>query len=85
MTDFELQELMVEMDYEMTGTVLKREFIQWWNDSIGKSSVEVIHTMAEYEQVLDDADGTGQMTVIMVRWCRLTLSNPSSNRLELSA
>ena len=66
MTDAELKELFVEMDSEMTGDIRKGEFVSWWRDSIGSSAVEIIHTMDEYKQVLDDADGTDQMTVLMV-------------------
>ena len=66
MTEAELKELFVEMDSGMTGDIRKYEFFNWWKDSIGSSSVEIIHTMDEYKQVLDDADGTDQMTVLMV-------------------
>ena len=66
MTDAELKELFVEMDSEMTGDIRRHEFINWWKDSIGSSGVEIIHTMNEYEQVLDDAEGTDQLTVLMV-------------------
>lgn len=66
MSDAELKELFVEMDSGMTGDITKREFIGWWQDSVGSSSVEIIHTMEEFEQVLDDAEGTDQMTVLMV-------------------
>ena len=45
MTDAELKELFVEMDTEMNGTVSLDEFTTWWKDSIGNSSVEIIHTM----------------------------------------
>jgi thioredoxin 1 len=66
MTDAELKELFVEMDSEMTGDIRRHEFINWWKDSIGSSSVEIIHTMEEYQQVMEDAAGTGQLTVLMV-------------------
>ena len=66
LTNAELKELFVEMDSEMTGDIRKGEFVSWWRDSIGSSAVEIIHTMDEYKQVLDDADGTDQMTVLMV-------------------
>ena len=66
MTDAELKELFVEMDSEMTGDIRRHEFINWWKDSIGSSSVEIIHTMEEYAQVMEDASGTGQLTVLMV-------------------
>jgi thioredoxin 1 len=66
LTNAELKELFVEMDSEMTGDIRKGEFLSWWRDSIGSSAVEIIHTMDEYKQVLDDADGTDQMTVLMV-------------------
>ena len=66
LTEEEIKELFIEMDYEDTGDINKREFIAWWKDSIGSSGVEIIHTMDEYEQVLDDADGTDGLTVLMV-------------------
>lgn len=66
MSDAELKELFVEMDSENNGKVAKHEFISWWKDSIGNASVEIIHTMEEFEQVLEDAEGTDQMTVVMV-------------------
>ena len=66
MTDAELKELFVEMDSEMTGDIRRHEFINWWKDSIGSSNVEIIHTMEEYTQVMEDAAGTGQLTVLMV-------------------
>ncbi|EEH55457.1 uncharacterized protein MICPUCDRAFT_60148 [Micromonas pusilla CCMP1545] len=66
LTDVELKELFVEMDSEVTGDIRRNEFVGWWRDSIGSSSVEIIHTMEEFNQVLDDADGTDQMTVLMV-------------------
>ena len=66
LTEEEIKELFIEMDYEDTGDINKREFIAWWKDSIGSSGVEIIHTMNEYEQVLDDAEGTDQLTVLMV-------------------
>mmetsp|Transcript_8087 Transcript_8087/g.36296 ORF Transcript_8087/g.36296 Transcript_8087/m.36296 type:complete len:826 (-) Transcript_8087:111-2588(-) len=66
LSEEEIKELFIEMDYEDTGDINKREFIAWWKDSIGNSDVEIIHTMNEYEQVLDDADGTDSLTVLMV-------------------
>lgn len=66
MSDAELKELFIEMDSENTGSINKREFVGWWKDSIGNSSVEIIHTLEEYDQVLEDADGTDSMTVLMV-------------------
>jgi Ca2+-binding EF-hand superfamily protein len=62
----EIKELFVEMDSDMTGFVSQREFISWWKDSIGNASVEIIHTMEEFDQVLEDAEGTDTMTVLMV-------------------
>ena len=66
MTDAEMKELFVEMDTEMTGDIRRNEFINWWKDSIGNSNVEIIHTMEEYTQVIEDAAGTGGLTILMV-------------------
>ena len=71
LTNAELKELFVEMDSEMTGDIRKGEFVSWWRDSIGGSAVEIIHTMDEYTQVMEDAAGTGQLTCLVgVTYCK---------------
>ena len=87
LTEEEIKELFIEMDYEDTGDINKREFIAWWKDSIGSSGVEIIHTMNEYDQVLDDAEGTDQLTVLMVgvTYCKPCKAFSKSIRISPSA
>jgi len=54
MSQRELKEMLVDMDYDGSGEISIEEFVRWWKESVQGNAVEVIHTMAEYEQVLED-------------------------------
>jgi len=66
MSQRELKEMLVDMDYDGSGEISIEEFVRWWKESVQGNAVEVIHTMAEYEQVLEDEDGTGSFVCVMV-------------------
>jgi len=66
MTKDEIKELVFQMDTDNSGSVSFSEFKMFWNDLVRASDVTLLHTLAEYENIISEESTSGRLVVLEV-------------------
>ncbi|KAK3245275.1 hypothetical protein CYMTET_45147 [Cymbomonas tetramitiformis] len=72
LTQAESKELMIDLDVENTGDISFNEFSSWWHDLVRRDAVELLHTEAQFDQVLEEESQSERLVVVEVKFtfCR---------------
>jgi len=66
MTKHEIREMIFDMDMDNSGTVSFDEFRSFWKSLVRSNPVTVMHTLAEYNNLLDEESTSGRLIVLEV-------------------